>query len=136
MSDEENIRLIQAFMETHDPKMVAEDATYQDFTSPEPLRGRQAVGHMLDMLYRTAFPDAHADIRQIMAGDGRVVVEFVFHGVNSGNLMGVPATNRQVEIPMCGVYEIAGGAIRSMRLYYDSAQLAGQLGLAPASAKL
>ncbi len=136
MSDEENIRLIQAFMQGHDPKMVADDATYQDFTSPEPLRGRVAVGQMLDMLYRTAFPDARSDIRQMMAGDGRVVVEFTFRGVNSGNLMGVPATHRQVEIPMCGVYEIAGEAIQAVRLYYDSAQLTRQLGLAPATAQL
>ena len=136
MSDQDNIRLVQAFMEKHDPALMAENATYQDFTSPEPLRGRQAIGHMLDMLYRTAFPGGTDEVRQVMAAGDRVAVEYTFRGVNSGNLMGLPATNRPVELPMCAVYEITEGAIQAARVYYDSAQLARQLGLAPASAQL
>jgi steroid delta-isomerase-like uncharacterized protein len=136
MSQEDNIRLIHAFMGSHDPQLVADDATYHDFTSPEPLRGRQAIGHLLDMLYRTAFPGAISEIRHVTADGGRVVVEYVFRGVNAGNLMGLPATNRPVDIPMCGVFEIAGDAIQAARIYYDSAALTRQLGLAPASAQL
>jgi steroid delta-isomerase-like uncharacterized protein len=135
MSEEDNTRLIHTFLGNHDPALVAEDATYHDFTSPEPLRGRAAVGHMLDMLYRTAFPGAIDDIRHVTASGGRVVAEYVFRGVNSGNLMGLPATNRPVEIPMCAVFEVAGGAIQATRVYYDSALLTRQLGLAPATAQ-
>lgn len=135
MTDEDSIRLIQAFMGSHDPALIAEDATYHDFTTAEPLRGRAAIGHLLDMLYRTAFPGAMDEIRHVVAGDGRVVVEYVFRGVNAGNLMGLPATNREVEIPTCAVYDVAGGAIQAARVYYDSAQLTRQLGLVPASAQ-
>ncbi|HEY3345483.1 MAG TPA: ester cyclase [Anaerolineaceae bacterium] len=135
MSDEDNIRLIHAFMGNHDPQLVAEDATYHDFTSPEPLRGRQAIGHMLEMLYRTAFPGAISEVRHVTADGRRIAVEYIFRGVNSGNLMGLPATNRPVEIPMCAVFEVSGGAIQAARVYYDSAMLTRQLGLAPATAQ-
>ena len=134
MSEEENIRLVHVFMGNHDPSLVADEATYHDFTTPEPLHGRTAIGHLLDMLYRTAFPGATTEIRHVTASGERVAVEYVFRGVNSGNLMGLPPTNRPVEIPMCAVFDIGDSVIQAARIYYDSAQLTRQLGLAPATA--
>jgi steroid delta-isomerase-like uncharacterized protein len=134
MSEEDNIRIIHTFMGNHDPLLMAEEATYHDFTTPEPLRGRTAIGHLLDMLYRTGFPGAISDIRHLTASGERVAVEYMFRGTNSGNLMGVPPTNRPVEIPMCAVFDVRDGLIQAARVYYDSALLTRQLGLAPATA--
>jgi predicted ester cyclase len=134
MSEEDNIRLVHEFLGSHDPQLMAEGATYHDFTTHEPLRGRTAIGNLLDMLYHTGFPGATTEIRHVTASGEHVAVEYVFRGVNSGNLMGLPPTNRPVEIPMCGVFDVGNGAIQAARIYYDSAQLTRQLGLAPASA--
>jgi steroid delta-isomerase-like uncharacterized protein len=104
-----------------------------DFTQPEPIRGQEAINRMQEMLYDTAFPGAHADIQRVLAGDSLVAVEFDFHGVNDGNLMGIPATHREVRVPMCAVYDVENGLIRQIRIYYDSTLLTRQLGLGLAS---
>ena len=75
-----------------------------------------------------------AEIRHAISDGEKVAVEYTFRGVNTGNLMGIPATGRSVEIPMCAIYEVANGAIQTGRLYYNSGLLTRQLGLAPASA--
>jgi predicted ester cyclase len=56
------------------------------------------------------------------------VLEFVYNGTNTGELMGMPATDRRVSVPMLAIYEIEGGLIRYGRLYYDAATMMGQLG--------
>ncbi|HXF06668.1 MAG TPA: ester cyclase [Blastocatellia bacterium] len=133
MSAQDNIKVVQAYLANHDPKFMAEDATFQDFSQVEPLRGREAISAMLDMFYHTAFSEARAEVRNLVADDKSIVLEFTFHGVNTGSLMGMPPTNKRVEIPMCAIYDVEGGVIRRARLYYDSATMAKQLGLIPRS---
>lgn len=133
MSAQDNIKIVQGYLANHDPRFMAEDATFQDYSQPEPLRGREAIGAMLDMFYHTAFSEARAEVRNLVADDRSVVLEFTFHGVNTGSLMGMPPTGRRVEVPMCAIYDVEGGIIRRARLYYDSATMARQLGLTPGS---
>jgi steroid delta-isomerase-like uncharacterized protein len=133
MSNQENEKLVRDYMQEHDPRFLAPDAVMVDFTQPEQIRGQEAISRMLEMLYRTAFPGAHAEIQHVLAGDSSVSVEFIFHGVNDGNLMGIPATHREVRVPMCVVYDVQDGLIRQLRMYYDSALLTRQLGLGLAS---
>ncbi len=133
MSAQDNIQIVQGYMANHDPKFMAADATFHDYSQAEPLRGREAIGAMLDMFYHTAFSDARAEPRNLAADDKSVILEFTFHGVNTGSLMGLPPTGKRVEIPMCAVYDVEGGVIRRARLYYDSATMAKQLGLMPGS---
>lgn len=130
MSARRNIEAVQAYLTNHDPQYMAENAIFRDFTQPAPFRGREAIGAMLDMFYETAFSEARAETRNLFADEARVVLEFTFHGVHTGDLMGIPPTGQRVEVPMCVIYDVAGGAIREGRLYYDSASLARQLGLA------
>ena len=131
MSAQDNIKVVQGYLANHDPKFMVEDATFQDYSQVEPLRGREAIGAMLDMLYQTAFSEARAENRNLVADDKSVVLEFTFHGINTGSLMGMPPTGKRVEVPMCAVYDVEEGVIRRARLYYDSATMAKQLGLMP-----
>jgi limonene-1,2-epoxide hydrolase len=45
--------------------------------------------------------------------------------------MAIQPTDREVEVPMLGVYEVANGKIQRARLYYDMATLMSQLGQLP-----
>ncbi len=125
----ENVEIVKAYLATHDAKYMAEDALFHDYSQPEPIKGRAAIGAMLDMFYHSAFSEASAEARCITADDSRVVYEFTFHGINSGPFMDHPPTGKRVEVPMCAVYDVEGGMIREGRLYYDSALLGRQLGL-------
>ncbi len=131
MSAQENIQIVQSYLANHDPKFMASDATFRDFSQPEPVVGPEAIGGMLDFLYNVAFPGAEAEPRNVVADDKSVTLEFTFRGVHQGELMGIPPTGKSVEIAMCAVYDVEGSIIRNARLYYDSATMAKQLGVMP-----
>lgn len=120
MSAEENLTIVQDYLSGRSPEVMAEDATFTDFTQPEPMRGREAIAAQFRLYYGGAFQDASAEYRHWVADEQRVVLEFTFRGVSTGPLCGRPPTGQRVEVPMCVVYDVEGGQIRRARLYYDS----------------
>ncbi len=133
MKTQDNEQVVREFMTDHDPRYLAEDVIFYDYTLPEALRGREAVSRLLDMLYRNAFPGAKDRIQEVIACEPAVAEEYIFDGVNDGNLLGNPATHREVKIPMCMICTVDQDQIREVRLYYDSALLTRQLGMGAAS---
>ena len=123
MSAEQNIQIVRDYLAGRGPELLAEDATFQDWTQPEPIQGREAIEAMFHLYYDEAFSGASAKYRNWVANDDCVVLEFAFRGVNTGSLRGRPPTGRSVEVPMCVIYEVKDGIIRRARLYYDSAQM-------------
>jgi limonene-1,2-epoxide hydrolase/heme-degrading monooxygenase HmoA len=97
------------------------------------LTGREAAQTMWST-WQEAFPDNRIETIAIHADDRGGVHEFRAAGTHSGPLRGpageIPATGRNAQVDMCGVYEFDDGKITSFRLYFDQAELLGQLGLA------
>jgi heme-degrading monooxygenase HmoA/predicted ester cyclase len=97
------------------------------------LTGKDAAETMWST-WQEAFPDNRIETIAIHADDRGGVHEFRATGTHSGTLRGpageIPATGRTVEMGMCGVYEFEEGKITSFHLYFDQAELLGQLGLA------
>ncbi len=127
MPAEASTRIVTSYLDTRDEQFIDEQATLEDYTVPEPLRGREEVTGWLDTLYHVAFPGARGEIRHITADDHSVAIEFTFTGVNSGSYLGRPPTGRRVVLPMCAVFDVDGSRIRRVRFYYDAAGLARQL---------
>ena len=107
---------------------LAEAMTGTSAGSHEPFVGRDAIGGALAVFYGGAFTDTHVEVTTLLADGNRVVLEFVYNGTNTGELMGMPPTDRRVSVPMLGIYEIVGDVIQYGRLYYDSATMMQQLG--------
>ena len=122
--------MIEAYAQSHDAKHFAEDAVFTQMALPQPFTGRDAIAGMLRLFYEDAFSDAKGELRHVAADTERGLgfIEFTFRGRHTGALAGIPATGRDVEVPMLGVYEIANGKIQRARLYYDMATLSRQLG--------
>jgi quinol monooxygenase YgiN/predicted ester cyclase len=98
------------------------------------LSGRDAA----DTIWSTwndAFPDNRLEIIAIHADDRGGVHEGRFVGRHTGTFRGpagdIAATGRMLNAPFTGVYECDGGKITSVHLYFDQADLLGQLGLMP-----
>ena len=123
MLAQHNIQIVKDYLAGRGPDLMAEDATFHDFTRGEPLQGRAAIAAMFHHLYVEAFPGASAEFRNWVGNDDCVLLEFTFRGVNTGSLGGRPPTGKSVEIPMCVIYDVKDGIIRRARLYYDSAQM-------------
>ncbi len=115
------------FIVEHDTAYFAEDAEYHVMAEPEPLRGREAISEFFGAMYGGAFTDTHVEVRTVVADGTRVVLEFVYNGTNTGELMGQPPTGQRVSVPILGIFEIEGESIRSGRIYYDAATMARQL---------
>jgi steroid delta-isomerase-like uncharacterized protein len=61
--------------------------------------------------FRAAFPDFRATVLDQIAEGDRVVTRKVFHGTHEGELMGIPATGREVEIHLIDIVRVAEGRI-------------------------
>ena len=123
MSAEQNIQIVRDYLAGRGPELMAEDATFHDLTKPEPIRGREAIAAMFHFYYDEAFPGASAELRNWIANEDSVVLEFTFRGVNTGSLWGRPPTGKSVDVLMCVIYDVQDGIIRRARLYYDSRQM-------------
>jgi steroid delta-isomerase-like uncharacterized protein len=81
---------------------------------------------------RGGLSDVAAEVTQQHVSGESIVVEMTFRGKHTGIWQGIPATNREFEIPACAVFDFdAEGKIASERVYFDGALLLRQLGVLP-----
>jgi steroid delta-isomerase-like uncharacterized protein len=116
-----------------DLSMMADDVIFTTMATGEEHIGQDAVRRMLHYMYHVAF-DALAVTRTLVADESHAVLEAVFVGRHIGEFAGVPATGRDVRVPFCVVYDIANGAIRRGRVYFEMPVLLEQLGAIRAAA--
>jgi steroid delta-isomerase-like uncharacterized protein len=85
-----------------------------DFTDHTPQPGTTADKAGVRTLYqalRTGFPDFHADIRWQIAVDGMVTTYKIYHGTQTGPILGVAPTGRTVEFETVDVMKVTDGHI-------------------------
>lgn len=82
-------------------------------------------------MYITAFPDLSVTTDwQISEGD-MVVTRITFNGTNTGEMMGMPATNKKVTFTGMDAVRIADGKITEHWGNEDSVGMMQQMGLIP-----
>ena len=81
---------------------------------------------------RTPFPDQRNELVSMRSTDDAVVVELDLLGTHGGPLRGIEPTGRSFRSRMCAlfVFEDGGDGIVCERVYFDSADILRQLGLA------
>jgi len=114
------------FLATHDVKYIAEDVVYNNMSTGEVFKSKEEVGAMLYFMYHVAF-DAKAEITNTIITEKKAVFEGNFKGTHIGEIAGVPATNKEVNIPICVCYDLEDGLIKKGRIYFLGDVLAKQL---------
>ncbi len=109
-----------------DLSMMADDVVFTSMASGDEHHGPDGVRQMLQYIYHVAF-EAGADIKNMIYDDGKAVMEADFVGKHIGEFAGVPATNRQVRVPLCVVYDLANDRITRGRIYFEIPALLKQL---------
>jgi steroid delta-isomerase-like uncharacterized protein len=109
-----------------DLSMMAEDVVFTAMATGEEHRGVEGVRRMLEHVYHQAF-DATAETRNRIYAENHAVLEADFVGTHIGTFAGVPATNRQVRVPLCVVYDLRDGKIVRGRVYLEVPVLMRQL---------
>ncbi len=81
---------------------------------------------------RAAFPDQRNELIEMHHADDSVVVELWLRGTHEGNFRGLPATGRRFEVRVLAIFEFEPGTdgITCERVYFDSASILRQLGIA------
>ena len=114
-----------------DLSMMADDVVFTNMATGEEHRGVDGVRRMLDYIYHTAF-DASAETRNRIYTERQAVLEADFVGTHIGTFAGIPATRRDVRVPLCVVYDLEDGKIRRGRVYLEMPVMLRQLAAAPA----
>lgn len=115
-------------------RLVAEDARTTSFALGRTLHGPEGFVQSMEHWVQ-AFPDAQMEIRNVIAAEAYVVVEFVVRGTHRGplDLPGgpIPATGGSVEVEYCDLWQIEDGTVLDHRSYFDAATMMRELGLLP-----
>ena len=107
---------MEAYFATHDPQYIHPDGEYINMSTGEVIKGREAVGNFLHDFYHIAF-DAKAVLIGNIITEKRAMIEGYIVGKHIGEFAGIPATQRDVNVPICVTYELEDGMIRTARIY-------------------
>ena len=79
----------------------------------------------------TAFPDLKWTIEDMIAEEDKVVVRFRASGTQKGAFLGIPPTEKPINITGVAIYRIAGGKITEDWAFMDTLGVMRQLGILP-----
>jgi steroid delta-isomerase-like uncharacterized protein len=82
-------------------------------------------------LYRTAFPDLHLTIEDVIAEGEAVMARWSCRGTHKGDLNGIAPTGKQFAISGVTVARVSNGKIAEGYVNWDALGLMQQLGVVP-----
>jgi steroid delta-isomerase-like uncharacterized protein len=97
---------------------------------PEPLRGKEGFREFVTT-YLTAFPDASVTVDDQIAEGDIVATRWTGRGVNTGEMIGMPPTGKQVTTTGITYGRIIDGRAREAWIIWDTLGFMQQLGAIP-----
>jgi predicted ester cyclase len=110
-------------------EFVAEDFVAHNPPAPGAGLDRDGLKQAAE-IFRLATPGSHEIPLQVAEGD-LVVSRVVGRGVHSGELMGIPPTNKQVETDGIAIHRVRDGKIVEYWSVVDVAHILQQIGVLP-----
>ena len=139
MSADENKDLIRRYIEAIDnnhtsdwsilDEYIAEDFVAHDPPIPGVSLDRDGMKQAAE-IFRVATPGRHEITMQVAEGD-LVVSRIVGRGVHEGELLGIRATNREVETDGIAIHRIRDDKIIEYWVVVDVARVLQQVGALP-----
>ncbi len=140
MSAEENKSIVRRFVDEvqnrHDigalDKLFSPD--FVDHSGISALPNLDGAKEFFTMFF-TAFPDIQATIHDLCVDGDKVWARKTFHGTHRGEFMGIPPTNKPVEINVIDIHRVVDGKITEHWAVGDMLGLMQQLGAIPPPGK-
>ena len=139
MSVEENKHLIRQYIQAVDDnhssdwsivdEYIAEDFVAHNPPIPGVSLDRDGMKQTAE-IFRVATPGDHEILQQVAEGD-LVVSHIVGRGVHAGELLGIPATNKEVETEGIVIHRVREGKITEYWSVTDVARVLQQVGALP-----
>ncbi len=111
-------------------ELIAPDITFRGSLGVS-VRGRDGFRGYVAVV-RTAFPDFHNTVEQLIAEDDIVAGRLTYSGTHRGILFHVAPTHKRVGYAGSAIFRIAGGLIADGFVLGDTLSLMRQIGALPA----
>ena len=130
MSVESTIRVMQSYWGGghSDTNMLADDAVFTIMDSGQENHGPEDIARMLKEFYHGTF-EADFETTNTIIADGKAVVEGYVVGKHTGEFAGIPATGKDIRVPLCVIYDLENDKITKGRVYMALGILFQQLGV-------
>jgi steroid delta-isomerase-like uncharacterized protein len=142
MSTDENKHLIRRYIEAIDDNQTSDWSILDDYIAEDfvphnpPIPGvsldREGMKQAAE-IFRVATPGRHEIPMQVAEGD-LVVSRIIGRGVHEGELLGIPATGKEVETDGIAIHRIRDGKIVEYWSVIDVARVLQQVGVLPGPA--
>lgn len=133
---EENKAIVRRWVEAFNEgnldavdELVTDSYVRHDPNSPE-VRGPEEEKQLIAM-YRSAFPDLHFTIEDMVAEGDKVVIRVSISATHKGELLGIPPTDKQLMFTATETYRLAEGKIAEQWVNMDTFGMMQQLGTIP-----
>jgi predicted ester cyclase len=138
MSVEENKTLVRALLEAlddHGPKaiepFVSPDVRMHMPFSPEPLNRTQ--WQEFSTAFLRGVPDGRHHFEDILGQGDLVAIRGTYTGTHQGELMGIPATGRPIDMTWTMIARVVNGQLVEGHVIVDALGMLQQLGAIPAT---
>ncbi len=136
MSGEEHKETLRRFLEAGDAgnvdafdDLIAEDVIdHQNFPGIPP--GREGVKQVYGLLHQ-AFSNLKTEVDDLLAEGDRVVVRSRLTGIHTGEFLGVPASNKPVDVQAIDIIRFQDGKMAEHWGFWDTPALIQQIGAMP-----
>jgi predicted ester cyclase len=97
------------------PRELVDQIFLADFVDNNPQPGQEKDGvegiHQVLDLYHAGFPGLRVTTEEVIVSGDRAVVRWTAVGTHDGDLLGIPATHREVRMTGIDILRIADGVI-------------------------
>jgi steroid delta-isomerase-like uncharacterized protein len=84
---------------------------------------------------RHAFPDSKWSVEEQIAEGSKVLTRFTWSGTHQGEFLGIPPTNRAIQVWGMVIDRFEDGKVKSTRILLDTLGMMQQLGVVPVPPK-
>jgi steroid delta-isomerase-like uncharacterized protein len=100
--------------------------------NPSPGQGPGVEGFIKGVTeFRSAFPDLHMTVDDMMAKGDKVIIRSTMTGTNKGAMMGTPATNKPIKVEAIDIVTIVDGKQTEHWGQFDGMAMMTQMGMMP-----
>ena len=119
-----NQKKINIIDETHASGYAFHDPASPGIDSPEAYKGFLNT-------YHNGFPDTHFTVEEVICSGENVVVRFSITSTHTGELRGIPPSNKKIAITGISVFRMANGKIAEEWCNWDTLGMLQQIGVIP-----
>lgn len=109
-------------------EILSTDAVLHHVTSPEPIRGLEAIKRMVTA-FRTAFPDLSATVAECVVHGDKISARVECLGTHQGTWMNVKPTGKKVCWSVQNLFHLKDGKITDLYSNEDTLGILRQLGV-------